>query len=103
MKYLCLCVFILLCAACRPSDFELTMESYRAGEYDAAFKEFLALAGADHAEAQAMVGLMYEKGQGVEQDFAKAAEWHLKAAAEGIADAQIRIAQLYVKGQGVPA
>ena len=89
VRYLCLILFLLLCVACRPSDFELTMESHRAGDYDHAFKRFLALAGAEHAKAQAMAGLMYEQGQGVEQDFSKAAE-------QGVAGAQIRLAQLYV-------
>ena len=46
MRYLCLILFLLLCVACRPSDFELTMESYRAGDYDHAFKRFRALAEA---------------------------------------------------------
>jgi TPR repeat protein len=45
---------------------------------------------------------MYNKGQGVPQDFAEAAEWYRRAAEQGHADAQFNLGFLYVNGQGIP-
>ena len=44
---------------------------------------------------------MYDKGQGVVQDYAQAAEWYRKAAEQGTARAQNNIGNMYDKGQGV--
>jgi len=54
-----------------------------------------------NAEAQFNLGLMYAKGHGVAQDFAKAKAWFEKAAAQGLAEAQTTLGVLYVQGQGV--
>ena len=37
-------------------------------------------------EAQVNFGVMYERGQGVRQDFAKVARWHRKTATLGYDD-----------------
>ena len=48
--------------------------------------------GAAHGHAPSMrnLGLLYESGQGVAQDYAKAREWYEKAAATGKPDAEAR-------------
>jgi uncharacterized protein YdaT len=48
------------------------------------------------------LGVLYENGQGVPQDYAKAREWYEKAAASGYTDAMANLGFLYGKGQGVP-
>ena len=45
---------------------------------------------------------MYYTGQGVPQDFEKAAEWFRKAAGGGSPDGQYCLGKLYYYGQGVP-
>ena len=52
--------------------------------------------GAAHGHAPSMrnLGLLYERGQGVAQDYAKAREWYEKAAANGNADAEARLESL---------
>ena len=45
-------------------------------------------ANAGEAEAQWLLGLMYEKGGGVPQDLAQAAQWYRKAAEQGNVAAQ---------------
>jgi TPR repeat protein len=40
------------------------------------------------AGAQSNLGGMYEKGQGVPQDYAEAANWYRKAGHQGLAEAQ---------------
>lgn len=58
-----------------------------------------ALRGDKIAEYQ--VGVMYERGMGVERDQAKAAEWYEKSAWQGYVDAQYNIALMYASGRGV--
>jgi hypothetical protein len=45
---------------------------------------------------------MYERGQGVSQDYAQAVEWYRKAADRGNAVAQNNLGIMYEEGQGVP-
>lgn len=54
------------------------------------------------ASAQYNLGLMYEYGQGVPQDYAKAMEYYTKAANQGFAGAQNNLGLMYKNGQGVP-
>ena len=53
------------------------------------------------AEAQNNLGLMYVKGQGVEQDFKEAVKWFQKAADQGFAAAQYNLGRMYYDGKGV--
>ena len=59
--------------------------------------------GAAHGHAPSMrnLGLLYESGQGVAQDYAKAREWYEKAAAKGDAIAMSNLGGLYGNGRGV--
>ena len=67
------------------------------------FKSLKALAEKGDAIAQANLGWMYEKGQGVEQDFKEAVKWYRKAAEQGDAGAQNNLGVMYFFGtfQGV--
>jgi len=47
------------------------------------------------------LGLLYDNGQGVAQDYAKAREWYEKAADKGDAGAMRNLGLLYNNGQGV--
>ncbi|MQB07723.1 hypothetical protein DXT91_27090 [Agrobacterium tumefaciens] len=51
---------------------------------------------AGHLEAQAGLGNLYEYGQGVGQDYVKAAEWYRKAAELGNASAKQNLRELGV-------
>ena len=55
-----------------------------------------------HANAQVRLGLMYYYGDGVRQDYYKAAKWFRLAASMGLnQDAQYMLAEMYRTGQGV--
>ena len=54
------------------------------------------------AEAQNNLGLLYDTGQGVPQDYATARGWYEKAAAQGNSSAQQNLGLLYYMGNGVP-
>lgn len=53
------------------------------------------------AQAQFEIGFRYFSGDGLGQDFATAAEWWLKAAAQDHVAAQVNLAQMYENGVGV--
>ena len=53
------------------------------------------------AEAQFDLGLLYEYGRGVKQDYRKAREWFEKAATQDNAEAQYNLGVMYTKGEGV--
>ena len=48
------------------------------------------------------LGRLYDFGQGVAQDYAKAREWYEKAAAKGDVTAMADLGVLYENGQGGP-
>jgi TPR repeat protein len=77
-------------------------QSYLKGDYQAAFDEWLPLAELGDVEAQYNLGVMYDEGTGVEQDFSKAAEWYRKAAERGFLEAQYNLGMMYYHGLGVP-
>ena len=100
-RYLAIILLVLLTACEGTSEYDLALTAFKSGDYETASESFLPLANSGDARAQNMLGLMYERGYGVDQDFDKAASWYLKAANKGLAAAQIRIAQMYIQGRGV--
>ncbi|MBT3170684.1 MAG: hypothetical protein HN333_04540 [Rhodospirillaceae bacterium] len=54
------------------------------------------------AHAQFELGVAYDWGAGVTQNYATAAVWYEKAAAQGVAEAKYNLATLYDEGLGAP-
>jgi TPR repeat protein len=54
-----------------------------------------------HALAQFNLGLAYDKGEGVIQDYKEAFKWYRRAAEQGHAYAQFNLGVMYGKGEGV--
>jgi len=55
-----------------------------------------------HAPAQFYLGVLYDLGQGVPQDYVQMAVWNRKAAEQGFAEAQYELGIMYRNGHGVP-
>jgi len=68
--------------------------------YGDAMRWYRAEAEKGYPRAQFMLGYMYEVGERIARDFARAREWYAKAAAQGETEAQYRLAQLYFEGLG---
>lgn len=93
----------------RPTRTTLSDCRVRGGEwveYDranltTALAVWLETAQAGDAEAQTVVGEIYEKGLGTNPDYTKAAEWYRKAANQGHARALFSLGTLYEQGLGV--
>ena len=60
-------------------------------EMDEVLRLWRSAAEQGHPGGQCNLGLMYENGQGVKQDYAEAVRWYRKAAEQGDADAQFNL------------
>ena len=76
--------------------------AYFKGDYTTALRLYRPLAEQGNAEAQYSLGVMYDNGQGVTQNYAEAVKWYRKAADQGDARAQFNLGIMYAKGEGVP-
>lgn len=81
---------------------DLGETAYSAGDFDTAAREFQSLAQAGDAVGQYYLGLLYEEGQGLPQDYEQAVHWYKKAVAQGNVDASYALGQLFSKGKHVP-
>jgi TPR repeat protein len=72
------------------------------GNYGLAARLLIPPAERGNASAQAMLGFMYETGQGVPQAYDAAAYWYQLSAEQGNTTAQYLLGLMYTKGQGVP-
>jgi TPR repeat protein len=71
------------------------------GEFVRAIEEWRSPANQGNARAQRDLGLAYELGQGVPQDYAQAIAWYRKAANQGNAEGQVNLGYMYYQGLGV--
>jgi len=55
-----------------------------------------------YGAAQSNLGMMYDKGQGVAQDYKEAVRLYKLAAQQGYAEAQFNLGLMYRNGQGTP-
>lgn len=67
------------------------------GDYATARHEWRPLAVRGNVDAQFCMGVMYNAGQGVAQDFKEAAKWYRLAAAQGHAEAQFNLDRMNAK------
>jgi len=82
------------------SNYEAGSAAYDAGDYDKARRIWQPLAEKGDVRAQRGMGKMYEKGRGVERDFAAALKWYRPAAEKGDAESQYRLSVAYGYGLG---
>jgi uncharacterized protein len=71
-------------------------------DFVGAARDLVPLAARGNARAQAMLGFLYETGQGVPQAYDAAAYWYCRAAEQGDTTAQYLLGLAYDKGHGVP-
>ena len=101
---LCLAVALLLGSAgvSWSQDFQKGVAAAHSGDFATALREWTPLAEQGEADAQTILGVMYEEGKGVPQDYKTAVKWYKLAAEQGDADAQTQMGFMYNKGKGVP-
>lgn len=82
------------------ADIDEGLEAIQSENYSLAFKEFAHLAVEGDAHAQFYLGVMYNKGYGVEQSLEKAIQWYEEASSGGIPEAQYNLGLLHYNGEG---
>jgi TPR repeat protein len=77
------------------------IDAYFKGNNTQAIGLLRPLAEQGYADAQYYLGIMHQRGQGLQQDYTQAALWYRKAAEQGNTMAQAGLSNLYVTGRGV--
>ena len=80
----------------------LTVVALVSGQAELDVTELRRTAAQGDAAAQYNLGLMYDTGGGVPQDYGEAVRWYRLAADQGIAVAQYNLGGMYATGRGVP-
>ena len=96
-------IILLMMAFAAPTaagPFEDAADAYGNGDYATALQLFRPLADQGMTKAQAILGVMYANGQGVEKSDAEAMKWYRLAADRGDAGAQTALGVIYVNGLG---
>ena len=79
-----------------------SMALFDDGKTKEAVAQLTKLAQDGDPEAQNLLGVLYDNGQGVAQDYQSARAWFEKAAARGHASAQYHLGFMFEAGRGVP-
>lgn len=92
---------VLLAAGCHsaPTD---GWSAYQRGDYATALATWKPAAESGDADAQFLVGVIFDEGQGVPPSRTEAAKWYRRAAEQGHAPAQTNLGVLCYRGEGVP-
>ena len=103
MRRVAFAIALLLAGASSPAlaDFAAGLNAYDRGDYAVAIAAWQPMAEAGDAVAQSNIGVLYDKGYGVPQDYSRAAMWYRRAAEQDYAVAQYNLALLYLAGLGV--
>jgi hypothetical protein len=81
--------------------FETGRQHYVDRNYRQARECFILAADQGHADAQCLLGVIYDNGQGVARDYKKAFKWFQRAANQNNAGGQFGLGVLYRDGNGV--
>jgi len=78
-------IALLLVATSASTDFATGLAAYKRGDYKNAFRKFEKLAEQGNPLAQNELGIMYEKGKGVPQDYTQAVQspYHQSGVGQG--------------------
>jgi TPR repeat protein len=91
----------LVAGAAFAAPFEDAEAALQRGDYAAAIEILRPLAAAGNTAAQANLGVLYQFGRGVSQDFDEAIKWYRLAADKGFGRAQNNLGIMYQNGSGV--
>jgi uncharacterized protein len=88
-------------AACAKAKPPVDVDNTRA-KNEATAQEVRKLAEEGNVAAQNRLGLFYQVGKGVTQNYGQAKRWFEEAAKQGHAEAQINLGSLYLRGDAPP-
>ena len=82
-RYVLAAALALSVARPAAADFADAIEAYDQGDYATTFAVTRPLAERGDADAQYMLGFLYERGEGVARDMTRAYAWYILAARQG--------------------
>ena len=102
-RILCLTLTLLIGSIgnSESADFQKGLTADQSGDFETALREWKPLAEQGNADAQFNLGVMYDNGTGVLQNYKTAAKWYELSAKQGDISAQSNLGVMYEKGQGV--
>ena len=83
------------------TDFDKGLKAAQSGDFKTALAEWMPLAEQGNANAQRNLGLMYDNGDGVQENDKTAVKWYTLAAEQGLDQAQSNLGLMYENGIGV--
>ena len=95
-----LCMVLVAPGNAFGQSYEEGRSAYVRGEYTRAYEILLPLAEQGNADAQTILGIMYDYGHGVPQDEVKALDWYLRAASQGEPAVQYKVGDRFFRGIG---
>ena len=87
-RFLLAALLLPLAIAASAQEFDNARNAYLSGDYESALTLAHPMAESGDADAQVLLSLMYDNGQGVPQDTRKATEWLQRAADGGNSNAR---------------
>ena len=83
------------------SGFDVAVRAAEAGDFETARREFAALAENGDPRGENGLGVLYVRGQGLEQDLGRALELFRSAADKGLRAARKNLGEMYAEGIGM--
>jgi TPR repeat protein len=96
-----LLAFVFAIPVVLAQGYEDGRSAYINGDYKTAFTILKPLADAGNAQAQKMMGIMYDYGHGVAPDPAQALQWYIRSAEQGQTAVQYQVGAKYFKGENI--
>lgn len=88
------------CSSASAQSYQAASQAYDRGDYTTALEIAEPLADLGNPNAQFLVALLYDEGDGVALDDETAIRWYEQAAAQGHTNAQFNLAYMYDHGEG---
>ena len=94
-------LLILLPVCAGAADYEAAIRAAEEGDFETARRVFASLAASGDPRGENGLGVLYVRGQGLEQDLERAVELFRSAAEKGLRSAQKNLGEMYAEGIGM--
>ena len=101
LKHFILLFILFSQSALHAAELEDGFQAFKKGNYEQALRLWLPIAEKDNADAQYNLGILYQRGLGVEKNPKNAFIWYKRASANGHTDAMYNLGIMYNKGRVV--
>jgi len=95
-------LIVLLFVSQAAADYDAGLAAIEKGDLTTALAELMLAAEQNDPRAQYRLGVMFDRGEGVEQNSGEALKWYRLAAEREYADAEYNLGLMYYFGEGVP-